>query len=272
MLSITRPVGKGATNPKKNEVLLVQQLLNKHRLPPLRYIVEDGLNGRETSEAIEYFQRTIMKMPKPDSRVDPEGATLKALQGVKTGPVPLAKTKPTAAVGSFSANGVKLLKEYETKDGNPNLQPYDDQTGKVVTKWVEGATIGFGHLIKKSEWETYKNGITAQEAQTLFESDVAPFIDLVKTSITASLTQNQFDALVILAFNIGPDFQSSSVVKMINDPKAKTKYPDVESAWKAWNKSQKKVMKGLINRRQKEWDLYNQQPKVKDLPNGKMIV
>jgi type VI secretion system secreted protein VgrG len=79
---------------------------------------------------------------------------------------------------------------------------------------------------------------------------------MVKQTIKVDLTQQQFDALVILAFNIGDNFKNSSVAKLINDPAATTSYDDLESAWKAWNKSQGKEMKGLNNRRAAEWKIY----------------
>ena len=64
--------------------------------------------------------------------------------------------------------------------------------------------------------------------------------------------------MVIFAFNIGKaGFSSSSVLRMVNDPLAATSYPTLESAWKAWNKSQRKINRGLINRRQAEWNIYN---------------
>lgn len=63
---------------------------------------------------------------------------------------------------------------------------------------------------------------------------------------------------MIFAFNIGKaNFNSSSVLKMINNPSAITPYPSLESAWKAWNKSQGKEMRGLNNRRSAEWDIYS---------------
>ena len=165
-----------------------------------------------------------------------------------------ADAKPAAGL-SFGDKGLTLLKGVEAL----YLTPYDDQTGRDITAWVPGATIGYGHLIKKPEWQTYKDGITETAADTLFKSDLAPFVKLVQSNIKVSLTQNQFDALVILAFNIGAGgFSGSSVVILVNDPQATTKYTDLEAAWKAWNKSQGKVMKGLENRRQCEWKIYSQ--------------
>ena len=77
------------------------------------------------------------------------------------------------------------------------------------------------------------------------------------SSIIVGLQQYEYDALVIFAFNIGKSgFGKSSVVKLVNDPAAVTAFTSLEAAWKAWNKSQGKVMKGLDNRRHCEWKVY----------------
>ena len=155
---------------------------------------------------------------------------------------------------SFGPDGVALLKSIEKL----RLKPYNDQTGKDITTWVAGATIGYGHLIAKSEWKTYEKGISEKDADALFNADLAPFVDAVRNTITVGLQQHQFDALVIFAFNIGiSGFKGSSVVQLINNPKAKTSYATLEDAWKAWNKSQGKLNKGLVNRRNAEWNIYN---------------
>ena len=153
---------------------------------------------------------------------------------------------------TLSPEAIALLKGVE----GLRLDPYDDQTGKKIETWVEGATIGYGHLITQDEWSLYKDGITESDANALFLKDLAPFEDIVRSSISVGLQQYEYDALVILAFNIGPNFANSSVVKLINDPKAITDFDSLESAWKAWNKSQGKVNKGLINRRQCEWQIF----------------
>ncbi|ECQ6156943.1 glycoside hydrolase family protein, partial [Campylobacter jejuni] len=151
----------------------------------------------------------------------------------------------------LSNDGQNLLKNIEKL----RLKPYNDQNGKEITSYVKGATIGYGHLIGQNEWDLYKNGITLQEADKLFKSDLLPFENAVKNSINSSLAQNEFDALVILCFNIGIDnFKNSFVAKIINGEK--TGYKTLKEAWMAWNKSQNKVMQGLINRRNAEYKLY----------------
>ena len=84
------------------------------------------------------------------------------------------------------------------------------------------------------------------------------FINVVKNYIDSPINQNQFDALVSLAYNIGNrNFRDSTIRQQINNSDFNSKkYPTLESAWKAWNISQGQVSKGLINRRKDEWDLY----------------
>jgi lysozyme len=177
-------------------------------------------------------------------------------------PLPLEPSDPTrtSLPGqlSMSNRAVSLLKEIEKppRIEQARLKPYDDQTRKDITAWTKGATIGYGHLIAKKDWDTYKNGITETEAGDLFDQDLEPFVRAVRSCIKVPLRQNQFDALVIFAYNVGGNFSQSSVVKLINNPKATTAFKNLEAAWKVWNKSQGKVMKGLIKRRQCEWDIY----------------
>jgi lysozyme len=176
-----------------------------------------------------------------------------ASPGPSSPPSPLHLAKEL----SFSAEGQKLLKSVEEL----HLKPYDDATGKPTTTWVQGATIGYGHLIGQFDWALYKDGIDAPAAESLFARDVFRHVAVIHATITARISQQQFDAMVILAFNIGPGpkgFGGSSVAKLVNDPKAKTDYPDLEAAWKAWNKSQGKVVQGLVNRRACEWNIYTQ--------------
>lgn len=161
----------------------------------------------------------------------------------------------------MSNNGINMLKRVEgsVKQGDNHII-YDDKTGRPVnTKGTLpiGATIGYGHLIKSGE--DFRNGITESVATELLRSDIAVAERAVQDNIKVSLSQNQFDALVCLAYNIGTkNFANSTVVKYINNPKFRSPtYPDLESAWKAWNRLRGKISNGLIKRRQYEWDMYS---------------
>ena len=107
--------------------------------------------------------------------------------------------------------------------------------------------------------EDFRSGITEKQATEILRLDISTAEQAVKDNITVPLSQNQYDALVSLAYNIGAkNFADSSVVKYINDSNYhNSKYPTLESAWKAWNKSGGREMPGLSNRRQQEFNLFN---------------
>ena len=161
----------------------------------------------------------------------------------------------------MSDKGIEWLKDKEDRvlDKRGNHVIYDDATKKPVNPnepLPKGATIGYGHLVKPGE--DFTNGITERQAIALLRSDIATAERAVQDNITAQMSQAQYDALVSLAYNIGASgFKNSTVVKYINNPDFHSSvYSDLESAWKAWNRTQGKVSNGLINRRQNEWNLY----------------
>lgn len=161
---------------------------------------------------------------------------------------------------NISDNGINLLKKLEgcVKINNRHVI-YDDATGQPVpanTRLPAGATIGYGHLIKTGE--NFAGGIDEARATEILRADVTLAERAVTQCVTRTLSQNQFDALVIFAFNIGgANFASSTVVKYINNPNfASAQYPTLESAWRAWNKSHGRVIAGLNKRRDSEWKLF----------------
>ncbi len=247
MNKIIASVGRNGKN-RSVDVVFIQKLLNAHKnLGELTPLIVDGKVGNKTISRIEAFQKNILKITRPDGRIDPNGKTFKKL--VNDTSIPDVKD-----FIKFSFKGINLLKSIEQLA----TTPYDDQTGKDITVWVAGATIGYGHLISSSEWSKYKKGITQVEALKLFHADLRPYINTVKTKIAVNVTQNEFDAMVVFTFNIGrKGFSNSSVLKIINNHGVTSSYSNLETAWKAWNKSQGKINKGLINRRKAEWNIYS---------------
>lgn len=243
---ISSSVGRNGAN-YESDVIIVQSLLNHNRIPGVKDPLElTGKADIATIERIESFQKFIVFMAAPDGRVDPKGKTF----------IKMALARGNArAPKSFtlSKQAIDILKSIEELA----TMPYDDQTGSEIKNWGESATIGYGHLISKSDWPRYKDGISEKEAQELFQSDLTPFMDVVRNSATVNITQNEFDAMVIFAFNIGSNgFKDSSVIKIINNLKSNTPYKTIEDAWKAWNKSKGKINNGIINRRNTEWNIY----------------
>jgi len=79
-VNITSAIGRGGKNLPQ-DVRKVQELLNEH-MTVLRPLVVNGQCDAATIAAIEQFQRRVVKMPRPDGKVDPQGATMAALSPV----------------------------------------------------------------------------------------------------------------------------------------------------------------------------------------------
>lgn len=80
MVVLTGSVGNKGEN-KVGEIKKIQNLLNKNRhlIPTIKKLSEDGKIGEMTINAIIKYQKNILKMLKPDGRIDPNGKTLRNL-------------------------------------------------------------------------------------------------------------------------------------------------------------------------------------------------
>lgn len=141
-----------------------------------------------------------------------------------------------------SDDGIDLITSFE----GTRFNAYDDGVGV----W----TIGTGTTV-------YPNGVkvkqgdtcTPEQAKAYFKHDLAKFEKTVNNSVTVPLTQNQFDALVSLTYNIGSGaFNNSTLLKKLN----KGDYQGAADQFLAWNKAGGKVMKGLVRRREAERALF----------------
>jgi len=115
----------------------------------------------------------------------------------------------------------------------------------------DGWTIGWGHLIKPTE--QLPNTITVEKAVELFKTDVMWAEDFVDKVVKVPLTQQQFDALVSLVFNIGASrFYDSTLLKLLN----KGKYNKAADQFRWWRLDDGKVSNGLVKRRAQETDIF----------------
>jgi len=116
-------------------------------------------------------------------------------------------------------------------------------------------TIGYGTLIDTKEEEWLKTAtITEEQAVEFLRHDCEVFERAVTKMVQVPLNQNQFDALISLVYNIGPNnFQKSSVLGSINK---KSSVEEIKKNWALWCRADGKVLKGLVTRRQKEIDLF----------------
>lgn len=134
--------------------------------------------------------------------------------------------------------GFELIKSFESCV----LHVYRDAVGLP--------TIGWGHLIKAGEKFTT---ITQEEADELFRRDLAIFEAAVEGQVRVPLTDNQFSALVSLAFNIGTgNFKDSTLLRLLNHGE----YRLAADQFGRWNKAKGRVLRGLTRRRAAERALF----------------
>lgn len=117
------------------------------------------------------------------------------------------------------------------------------------------ATIGYGNTFYEDGTKV-KDGdvITQQRAEELAKFIIDQFAVSIAPFIKQPLNENQFSACVSLAYNIGTGgFKRSSVFKKLNvNPLDAT----IADSFRLWNKGGGKVLKGLVNRREAEIQLY----------------
>jgi hypothetical protein len=95
--------------------------------------------------------------------------------------------------------------------------------------------------------------ITQERAEELLRLDLRRFEDAVRMQVAVELTQNQFDALVSLVYNIGEGaFSKSTLLRKLNAGD----YAGAQAQFAVWRKAGGKVMPGLVNRRAQEAALF----------------
>ena len=136
-----------------------------------------------------------------------------------------------------SKKGIELIKKYE----GLKLKAYKCPAGV----W----TIGYGHTKNVKQGDT----ITEKQAEILLIYDLNDFENCIKKNVRIPLSQNQFDALVSLCFNIGcGNFLKSTLLKKLNEGKI----AEAAKEFLKWNKADGKELAGLTKRRQEEMELF----------------
>lgn len=111
-------------------------------------------------------------------------------------------------------------------------------------------TIGYG-----STGAHVKAGmkISQERGEALLRADLARFESAVTKLVAVNVTQNQYDAMVSLAFNIGISaFSKSSVLRHTNA----RNWDAAAKSFALWNKGGGKVLAGLTRRRAAEAALF----------------
>lgn len=145
----------------------------------------------------------------------------------------------------ISENGLNLIKQFEGFSSKPYLCP------------SQKATIGWGSTY-------YPDGkkVTLQDKEITEEKafEILEFIankdfgSNINKVVKVPLNQNQFDALVSFAYNIGNgNFNSSTLLRWLNQGN----YKEASMQLLRWDKSKGIVLNGLTKRRKAEKELFD---------------
>jgi lysozyme len=236
------------TGTHQQTMQAIEQLLDKNNR---QTIATASAFSRNPQGYIEYIRRTLntnpgvtsgaAALPKPKAVIRAPGGnkpsaeedTLKA----NAGEAPA--TRPLAAAGDTTGLDARIKQEEGLR-----TEAYQDEAGV----W----TIGYGHTGPE-----VKQGmkISREEAERLFETDRERFTASVDQAVTAEVTPEQREALISLAYNIGPDaFANSTLVKKLNEGDLSGAAAEFEK----WNKitdratGEKRVSNALTRRRRRE--------------------
>ncbi len=140
-----------------------------------------------------------------------------------------------------SEQGIALIRQYEGFSATAYWCP----AGKM--------TIGYGHVIGPDD-EFADGCITTEAALSLLEKDIGARAQAVFEALENDPTQNQFDAMVSLAYNIGVNaFVKSTLLRLYDSG-------DIDGAERQfahWAYVNGQKLPGLENRRLAEAALFS---------------
>ena len=137
-----------------------------------------------------------------------------------------------------TSKGIDIIKKYE----GCKLSAYRCPSGVL--------TIGYGHT------DNVRAGqhITQQEADDMLLQDILQREKQIDEVLTADLNENQYDAVISFVFNVGiGNFARSTLLKKIN---ANPDDRSIRFEWLEWCRSGKRILEGLVRRREEEITLY----------------
>lgn len=222
-----------------------------------KHLFQDGIAGRKTLESLG--NPVKVRAPQPAIGRSVGRQTTGAMTISSNGMTFIYNREAWAGHSCYlhwpgGASGVTLGPGYDMKERSEAsikttmLQiGLDNQTAEKISKAA--------HLVdaQASTFATNNKStvkLTATQETALLKVTVPPYINRVKNAIFVPLTQNEFDALVSFAYNPGGRFPK--VCALINKGLVSDAMDEIKRA----NTSKKKVVKGLVNRRRYEVDLF----------------
>lgn len=142
------------------------------------------------------------------------------------------------------SKGLDLIKQFE----GFSSKPYLDSVG------IPTIGYGFTYYPDGKRVTITDNSISEEHATMLLSEIVKPYEIGVDSMTTDAINQNQFNALVSFAYNLGlKSLQGSTLLKKVN---RNTNDKTIKDEFLKWVNAGGKKLQGLVNRRTKEAEVY----------------
>lgn len=147
-------------------------------------------------------------------------------------------------INKINQEGIDLITKFEGLKLKPYLCSANVPTiGYGSTRYENGAKV-----------KLTDPNITKERAYELFKNTLIQYEDAVDDFTTDLINQNQFNALVSFCYNLGVTaLKNSTLLKIVNTDRQSIR---IETEFSKWVNAGGKKLKGLINRRNAEIEMY----------------
>ena len=137
------------------------------------------------------------------------------------------------------------------QEGPPSYSAVKDGKKKDGTQLY---SIGLGHQIQPNESDLMTALLNDEQVLAIFKKDIEEIRSSMNKVIKVPINKNQQLALLSLRYNIGgPAFDKSTLLRRLNE----RNYSDASMRFAEWRLSEGKINQGLVNRRERERQLFN---------------
>ena len=151
-----------------------------------------------------------------------------------------------------------------SKEGYDLIAKFEGLSLKPYLCSAKVPTIGFGSTFYEDGKKVtmLDKPITKVRALDMFKVIADKFAKDVDKLVISDVNQNQFDALVSFAYNVGSDIDTDTIAEGLGDStllKKVNKNPDdpsIRNEFLKWNKAGGKIITGLTRRRNEEASIY----------------
>jgi lysozyme len=157
---------------------------------------------------------------------------------------------PTMDYKTDSLSFNEIYTWLKAQEGPPSYSAVKDGKKKDGTQLY---SIGLGHQIQPNESDLMNALLNDEQVITIFKKDIEEIRSSMNRVIKVPINKNQQLGLLSLRYNIGPAFNKSTLLRKLNSGD----YIGASTHFAEWRLSEGKINQGLVNRRERERQLFN---------------